>query len=42
MQGFHLKRLMATPYSMIIVKDEKAIFAVPTLSLKLFCSLMVE
>ena len=42
MQGFHLKRLMATPNSMIIVKDEKAIFAKPTLSLKLFCPLMVE
>ena len=42
MQGFHLKGLMATPNSMIIVKDKKAIFAVPTLSLKFFCSLMVE
>ncbi len=43
MQGPHLKRLEATPNSLIIVvEEEEAIFAVPTLSLENFCSLVVK
>ena len=42
MQSFHLKRLKPAPNSLIIVEEEIAIFAVPTLSLKFFCSLMVK
>ena len=42
MQSFHLKRLKATPNSLVIVEEEIAIFAVLALSLKFFCSLVVK